>query len=153
MTMKLTIPAWLDQTLLIKIAIFLAIALGGLIWFKRHEAKIAEEYLINGVKQGTVIMEGKYVKQWEVALEEIHSIQDQYLADSKRHAAEVAKTNAKIDLLVTSMQKLTAVTLTMDERQKNYEDARRIPPDQLDAALLEITRQIRDLEAKQQPEP
>lgn len=150
--MAIVLPSWLPQTLLIKIGIYAAIGLSLFVWWRAREARIAEENYVAGMKGGVVKLEQKMDAQYEDIMSQNQAMQEEAKADRIKAAEQTALVNAKIDVALTRLSKLTSVTLTMDERQKNYVEAHNIPPDKLDAALLEITRQIRELES-QQPEP
>lgn len=153
MPLKLRLPAWLDQTLAIKIGIYAAIALGLFLWWRAREARIAEENYVKGITGGVVRIEQKMDQQWDITLKKIQETQDAAKEERQEAARQVAIVDAKINTVLATVKKLTAVTLTIDERQKNYVEAHSVPPDQLDRALLEITRQIRELESQQQPDP
>ena len=150
--MSIVLPSWLPQTLLIKIGIYAAIGLALLVAWRSREARIAEEAYVKGITAGEVRMEAKYKPIWEEALGQAKLDREMAQADRQEAAKQTAQIAGQLSTVLSSLRKLTSVTLTLDERQKNYVEAHTVPPDKLDAALLEITRQIRELEASQ-PEP
>jgi hypothetical protein len=150
--MSIILPSWLPQTLLIKIGIYASIALGLFVWWRAHEAKIAEQYTIIGIREGEARMEKVYVKQWDEAMKRLEARQDQDEENYQEmsHNVEVAVSNT--NAAITSLRKLTSLTLTIDERQRSYVEAHAVPPDQLDRALLLLSRDI-DAILNRQPNP
>jgi len=150
--MSIILPSWLPQTLLIKIGIYAGIALGLFVWWRAHEAKIAEQYTIIGIREGEARMEKVYVKQWDEAMKRLEARQDQDEENYQEmsHNVEVAVSNT--NAAITSLRKLTSLTLTIDERQRSYVEAHAVPPDQLDRALLLLSRDI-DAILNRQPNP
>ena len=153
MPLKLSLPSWLPEALLIKIIIGLLIGLGLFVWWRRHEAKIAEENLIQGIIEGQVRLEKKLVPMWEEAIATAKHDREQAQLDRIESAEQVQKLQGQIAVMMANLKKLTAVTLTMDERQRNYVEATNVGPDDIDRAILDITRQIEQLEREQQPVP
>jgi hypothetical protein len=151
--MSIILPSWLPQTLLIKIGIYAGIALGLFVWWRAHEAKIAEQYTIVGIKQGAALMEGTYKKQWDEALTVIkeQQVKDEENYQQMSHNVEVAVGNTNVAL--AELRKIKGITLTLDERQKAYVEARAIPPSELDGALLLLSRELDTILANQPKQP
>ena len=147
--MSIILPSWLPQTLLIKIGIYAGIALGLFVWWRAHEAKIAEEYFVKGITEGEVRMEKVYTKQWDEAMKRLEARQnmdeENYQKMSRNVEIAVGNTNAAL----TSLRKLTGVILTIEERTRAYAEARAVPPSELDGALLLLSRELESILAKQ----
>lgn len=149
MPMKLSLPEWLPQALLVKILIYAGVGLVIFLWWRADRAKMFEQGFVKGEIVGEVRLEKKMQENWDKleATLKLRQTRDEenYLEMSRNVQIAVGNTNAAI----TTLRKLTGITLTIDERTKAYAEARAVPPDQLDRALLLLSRELDAILAKQ----
>jgi hypothetical protein len=147
--MKLSLPEWLPQALLVKILIYAGVGLVIFLWWRADRAKMFEQGFVKGEIVGEVRLEKKMQENWDKleATLKLRQTRDEenYLEMSRNVQIAVGNTNAAI----TTLRKLTGITLTIDERTKAYAEARAVPPDQLDRALLLLSRELDAILAKQ----
>jgi hypothetical protein len=147
--MTLIIPAWLASPLVRKVALYVGVGLGIFLLWRADRAKVYEQGYVQGDINGGIRLEKKMAEGWDKleASLKLKQTQDEenYQEMSRNVAIAIGNTNAAI----TSLRKLTNLTLTIDERQKAYVEARAVPPDKLDGALLLLSRELDAILAKQ----